>query len=83
MELKPLIQKGIASFDEGSNELLIQSESSARCFLIKLDPMYPFGGLKGAKMALIEVLEEGESLEEWTEKMQTFSSVTELAPSLA
>lgn len=82
MELEPLIQRGIASFEEGSNELLIQSESTARCFLIRLGPMYPFGGLKGAKMALIEVLEENESLEEWTEKIQSFSTVTELIPTL-
>ncbi len=80
--MEPLIQRGIASFEEGTNELLIQSETSSRCFLIRLGPMYPFGGLKAAKMTLIEVLEEGENLSEWTEKIQTYSSVADLVPHL-
>ena len=44
--------------------------------------MYPFGGLKAAKMVLIEVLEEGENLWEWTEMVQSFDSIDDLIPHL-
>lgn len=81
-ELQGLVERGLATMDESTGELLIQSESSNRCFLFKVDPVYPFGGLSAVKILLIEVLEEGESLSEWNEKIQGYSSISEIVPLL-
>lgn len=75
-----LIGKG-ASYDPSSGEVLIQSEISDRCFLFKLDHTYPQGGLRSAKIVMIEVLEEGEELESWNEKLEG-SSILDFLPRL-
>lgn len=78
-EIEYLISKG-ASYEAG--ELLIQSEVSNRCFLFKLDPMYPLLGLESCKILMIEVLEEGESIQEWNEKMRDYQNLKQFLPLL-
>ncbi len=80
-EIDMLVENG-ATFDDAAGELLMQSEVSNRCFLFRLDPLYPIGGLASAKIVLIEVLEEGELLSEWNEKMRGYQSITDFIPLL-
>jgi hypothetical protein len=81
VEMDSLISRG-ASYDSSSGEVLVQSEISDRCFLFKLDPVYPRGGLKSAKIMMIEVLEDGEVLESWNERMGEFASILDFYPHL-
>jgi hypothetical protein len=76
-ELDALSKHG-ASFDEMSGDLLIPSLTSSRCFLFRLDPLYPIGGMASAQLTLIEVAEEGEDLQAWNDKLKSFNSITDV-----
>ncbi|KAJ3306467.1 hypothetical protein HDV03_005077 [Kappamyces sp. JEL0829] len=77
-EIQSLAASCGATFESSSDELLIPSLTSSRCFLFKLDPIYPIGGMSSAKLLLIEVAEEEESLAEWNAKLAGYNSITDV-----
>jgi hypothetical protein len=73
-EMNMFCEKYGAIYDESMGELLFQSEKSQRAFVFKIDPIYPFGGLFGAKVVGIEPLQHNESLKDWNHKLQTIGA---------
>jgi hypothetical protein len=66
--MSKLIDQGFI-YEEEQGELLVQSESSGRAFVFKIDPCYPFGGLEAVRVVGVEP-DQGNDVSLWNQKIK-------------